>query len=78
MLSAVLIELLPDAHWMLGQEIEDCLVSQFELAKDIIAATIQGKDALPQHDDTRARATHALRQIKARAEETWKSGGNHH
>jgi hypothetical protein len=72
-----LIELLPHADWMLAQDIEDCLVSHFDQAKDIIGATIQREDALPEHDATRDRTTHALLHIKARAEATLKSGGNH-
>jgi HEAT repeat protein len=65
-----LIELLPDADWMLVQDIEDCLVTHFDQAKAIIGAIIQGRDA-------RARTTHALLHIKARAEATWNSGDNH-
>jgi HEAT repeat protein len=71
-----LIELLPDADWMLVQDIEDCLVTHFDQAKNIVDATIQRDDALPECDTTRYRTTHTLLDIKARAEATLKSGGN--
>ena len=71
-----LIELLSDADWMLAQDIEDCLVTHFNQANDIIAAAIPAKDALPEADAARSRATRSLLRIKARAEAAWKARGN--
>jgi hypothetical protein len=66
-----LIELLLDADWMLAQRIEDCLVTYFDQAKDIIAATI---DALPEHNTVGGRTIHALLRVKARAEASRQQG----
>src|SRR5262249_8735433 len=72
-----LIDLLPDADWILAQDIEDCLVTQFEQAKDIISATIQRKGAPLEHDAGRDRITRAaLLHIKARAETTRTANDN--
>jgi HEAT repeat protein len=73
-----LIDLLPDADWMLAQDIEDCLVTQFEQAKDIIGATIQGKGTPLEHDAGGDRITRALLHIKARAEITRTANHNQH
>lgn len=72
-----LIELLPDADWMLSQEIEDCLVAHFDRAKNIIAAIVDGCDALPARDATERQTMQALHRIKGRAEAILKPTSNH-
>jgi HEAT repeat protein len=66
-----LIGLLSEADWMLTREIEDCLVTHFDQANDIIAAAI--RDA---NDATQERATRALLRARQRAQAISKSEDN--
>ena len=62
-----LIDLLPDADWMLADEIENCLTLHFEKAKQVIATIIQGGELAAADQSTKSRTNGVLRRVMSRA-----------
>jgi HEAT repeat protein len=57
-----LISLLAHADWMLREEIEDCLITHFDSAREIIAEFVQ--NGLPPHEPLNAKIKHILLRIQ--------------
>jgi hypothetical protein len=63
-----LIDVLPNADWMLGDEIESCLVDHFDIAREVIAANVAAEDKDGSGVSTQMGVLHRVkRQREARS-----------
>jgi hypothetical protein len=69
-----LIGLLRDVEWMLGAEIEECLVAHFDRAREIIAAIVSRDDSTAGDDPRKTRMVRALLRVRARGEAVRRKG----
>jgi hypothetical protein len=62
-----LLHLLPDLGWLLGEEVEECLLEQFESARAIIAEHMRGPPPEPTDEWPEARVYRSLFRVVQRA-----------
>lgn len=68
-----LIGLLPHVDWMSGEEIELCLVENFEIAREFITTILQRGNPLSDGPSAESPALRTLLRVKARSEAPSKS-----
>lgn len=62
-----LIDLLSSADWLLGEKIEDCLVTHFDTTRGIIEEVLRHDLTTMNYDSPRARTMRALHRVTSRA-----------